>query len=145
MNRQDLIETASSLNQTSTKAVNEYSDKSDILVTKLNKALLSLKNINDIVGVNNISMMKNNHSNHVRFIATIISKYDPEVFVDTLIWVFNTYINHGFQPAYWKEQMKYWRIILKDELTVEAYNEITPFYNWISANIDALVEVSLKK
>ena len=144
MNKEGLIESASKLKRANTNTVEEYTDKSDMLVAKLNAAMLSLIDINEIVGYDNIGMMKNNHTNHVRFMAAIVEKNNPEVLVDTILWVFNTYINHGFQPKYWEVQLKCWKTILKEELTPVSYKEIIPFYEWIFNNINTIVELSSK-
>ncbi len=34
--------------------------------------------IESLVGANNIDMMKDNHANHVRFIASLLKNHDPE-------------------------------------------------------------------
>lgn len=49
--------------------------------------------------------------------AALIQKFEPKVLVETVIWVFRKYINHGFYVDYWYFQIKNWDEILKLHLT----------------------------
>ena len=55
------------------------------LIQVMNEKIFTRTNINDFVGGKNISIMKDNHSNHARFIASLLKSYNSEVFVDTVL------------------------------------------------------------
>ena len=89
----------------------------------------------DLVGVNNVSMMKDNHANHARFMESIFHQRSPEVLTDTVLWVFRAYRSHNFSSTYWAAQLNTWIEILKQELSPDCYLEIYPYYCWMQINI----------
>ena len=74
--------------------------------------------------------------------ASLFLDYEPEVFVDTVLWVFRAYRSHGFQTTYWAANLNLWVDLLKKDLTPEAFEEIYPFYNWLIVNIPAFVKLT---
>jgi hypothetical protein len=120
----------------------EYINKSEQLIAKMNSVMQNRTDIEELVGVGNIDMMKNNHENHVKFIGSILKNYNPKVMVETIIWVFKAYRNHGFTTNYWPIQINTWLSILKDELSSNAYFEIYPYYEWILRNIPLFIKTS---
>lgn len=89
--------------------------------------------------------MKDNHANHVRFIASILKNYNPDVLVDTVLWVFRAYRSHGFTTNYWAAQLNAWITILKETLTPESYKEVYFYYEWMQINIPTFVILSDEK
>ena len=123
-------------------AISEYHNKSESLVAAINVHMTSQENLHELIGKNNVAMMKNNHANHILFIQSILKYPTPEVLVDTLLWVFKTYRSHGFSVNYWVVQINAWQDILKDQLSEEAYIQILPLYKWIQENIPLLDQLS---
>lgn len=140
-----LIATAMKLTQVSDLAANEYVGKSDLLISMINSRMLERSDIEDIVSENNLSMMKDNHANHVRFISSILKNRNPEVLVETILWVFRAYRSHHFTTNYWAAQLNCWIEILREVLTLDSYNEIYPYYEWMQINIPIFVIVSDEK
>jgi hypothetical protein len=89
----------------------------------------------EMVGKNNINMMRDNHANHARFLESIFNQHSPETLVDTVLWVFRAYIARNFSSTYWAAQLNTWIEIYKKELTKECYDAIYPYYNWMQINI----------
>ncbi|PKO99984.1 MAG: hypothetical protein CVU13_00305 [Bacteroidetes bacterium HGW-Bacteroidetes-8] len=145
MDKKTLIESAKSLNNVSTNSVKEYIDKSDRLVAEINRSMISREDIVNLIGKDNIAMMKDNHSNHVRFIASILGNRNDEVFVETVLWVFRAYRSHNFTTSYWAAQLNAWIEIIKKELSPQAYCEIYPYYEWMQLNIPLFVYFSDEK
>ena len=87
MDRNYLLETAMQLKQVSVKTAEEYHQNGDKLIARMNALMLERADIEGLVGANNISMMKDNHANHIRFIASILKNHNPDVLVDTVLWV----------------------------------------------------------
>ena len=145
MDKNYLLETAMQLKQVSVKTAEEYYQNSDKLITKMNTLMVERPDIKSLVGANNISMMKDNHSNHVRFMASILKNYNPEVLVDTVLWVFRAYRSHGFTTNYWAAQLNSWIIVIKEVLTPESFVEAYPYYEWMQVNIPLFVKVSDEK
>lgn len=142
MDKNYLLETAKQLQIVSKKAVSEYSNQTDQLVSQMNQIMADRPDIISLVGEKNLSMMKDNHANHARFIASILRNYSADVFVDTVLWVFRAYQSHGFKSNYWAAQLNSWISILKESLSSESYQEILPYYEWMQINIPTFTKVS---
>ena len=145
MDNNFLLETPQQLKQVSAKTADEYHQKAEQLVSKMNTIMLERPDIENLIGANNINMMKDNHANHVRFIASILKNHNTNVLVDTVLWVFRAYRSHGFTTNYWAAQLNTWIIILKEVLTPECFIEVNPYYEWIQINIPIFVKVSDEK
>jgi len=144
MKKDSLLESAALLGPFSKQAVNEYSSKTDKLVNRINTHMLERNDIKSMVGKANLDMMKDNHSNHARFILSIMNHYDHEVLVETILWVFRAYRSHGFASTYWAAQLNAWIIILKEELSKDTFEQVYPLYNWMQVNIPAFDALSEK-
>ncbi len=145
MNKDHLLQTANQLKQVSETAYNEYAQKSEQLITEMNKLMLERTDLESLVGKDNIKMMHDNHANHIRFIASMLKNNNPEVLVETILWVFRAYRSHGFATNYWAAQLNTWIQIFKNQLTTETYNEVLPLYEWMQINIPVFVKVSDEK
>lgn len=142
MDKKILIESAKRLKNVSEMASGEYLNKSEILVAKMNAVMLSRKDIDSLIGEDNISMMKDNHANHVRFIASVFLHRNDTILIETVIWVFTAYRSHGFTTNYWAAQLNTWITIIKEELSAESFREIYPYYDWMLVNIPVFVALS---
>jgi hypothetical protein len=145
MDKSFLLETAIQLKQVSINSLEEYQKKTEQLIAAMNTLMLEKTDIEDLVGKNNLNMMKDNHANHVRFMVSVFKNYNPEVLVETVLWVFRAYRSHGFTSNYWATQLNTWIYLLKNELTPACYSEIYPFYEWMQINIPVFVKLSDEK
>ncbi|QTA80177.1 Uncharacterized protein dnl_24700 [Desulfonema limicola] len=144
MTKQDLIRSASELDLPQKEAAKEYVQKQEHLVLLINKTMLARPDIKELAGEKNIEMMKDNHSNHARFIGSILEYYNPEVLVNTVLWVFRSYRSRGFHQNYWAAQINAWINILCQELSSQGLEKILPLYKWLSINIPAFSDISEK-
>jgi len=135
MNKLELIKTAEQIHNADQIAIDEYNEKTETILACLNSQMIDLPDLDKIIGPNNITMMKNNHQNHLDFILSIMKNFDATVLVETIIWVFRAYQNHGFSPEYWNYQLKAWKEVIQNNLSEHSYKEISPIYNWMYANI----------
>lgn len=147
MNRKNLVETASTLPQVEQKYAAEYTAKRDQLIDMMNQLMVARPDLDDMVGSNNIAMMKDNHANHARFMESIFIQQAPEVLVDTILWVFRAYRSRKFSSTYWAAQMNTWIELYRKELSPECFKQIYPYYNWMQINIphfNSLAEENLE-
>lgn len=142
MNKVLLLKSAEELKKVSEKSYKEYAQKADLMVSDINSIMLQRPDLEALVGINNIEMMKDNHANHVRFIASVLKNPNSEVLVETILWVFRAYRTHGFSTNYWASQLNAWIAVLKKNLSDEAFWEITPYYEWMQVNIPVFVKIS---
>lgn len=135
MNRDRLLDTARKLPHFEDRTYQEYAAKAETLIARINTRMLERDDIGELVGPVNLQMMKDNHANHVRFIASILHSFDAEVLVETVLWVFRAYRSRDFHTGYWAAQMNAWLEILPTELGPETFREIRPLYEWMQVNI----------
>ena len=145
MERNDLIKTAEKLQQVNEKLVQEYESKRDHLVDLINQKMLARPDVLELVGANNLEMMKDNHANHARFMESVFTNHSPEILVDTILWVFRAYRSRKFASTYWAAQLNTWIEIYKTELSVECFSAVFPYYNWMQINIPNFVVISDEK
>jgi len=145
MTKTELLQTAQQLRQVDARVASEYEQKSGQLNAKINQLMLERADIKELVGEINISMMKDNHANHVRFIVSILRNHNPEILVDTVLWVFRAYRSRGFSSNYWAAQLNTWIEIIKEELSTETYHQVFPLYEWMQVNIPTFVKLSDEK
>jgi hypothetical protein len=144
MGKQELIKSAGKLKQPSTSAANEFEEKSGFLAAEMNKIISSRSDLNKLIGSGNNSMMEDNHRNHARFMSSVFISFDPNVLVETVLWVFRAYRSHGFKLTYWPAQLDQWVELFKIHLSEKTFNEIYPFYNWMIINQPEFVAESDK-
>jgi hypothetical protein len=144
MDKNKLLKTASDLKQPSKQSAEEFIAKSDRLAAEMNRIMASRKDVKMMVGEDNISMMEDNHRNHIRFFCSAFSHYEPEILVETVLWVYRAYRSHGFNLSYWPAQLDQWVQVFKTELTAECFKEVYPFYNWMIINQPIFVAESDK-
>jgi hypothetical protein len=142
MNRDYLLETASKLKAPSAKSLEEFASKQEKISIEMNEVFCARPDLDKMIGEKNLEMMKDNHRNHCRFMYSIFENYNSEVFVDTILWVFRTYRQHGFQLSYWPAQLDTWLELYKTHLSKPTYSEIEPFYTYILVNQAVLTKIS---
>lgn len=135
MDKNELLKTARLLSQVDKDSAAEYSDKRDALVDKMNKIMAARPDLADMIGENNSQMMMDNNANQARFMESIFIQHNPEMLVDTLMWVFRAYRSRNFSPTYWSAQLNGWIEVYKEQLSQECFKAIYPYYNWMQINI----------
>lgn len=140
-----LIEDAAYLSQVSSAAALEFSQVAGEAIAKMNMQMNSRDGIEEIIGRGNLEIMEDNHKNHARFMESIFYSYDPVSFVNTVLWVFRVYQTRGFQVSYWVVQLTTWLALYRQLLSVSAFREIAPFYEFILAHMDAFAKLSMEE
>ena len=145
MDRSQRIETTGGLKSVSRESLEELSAKRESLVKRLNEVMLARPDIMNLVGEENLEMMKDNHANHSRFMESVFTNFNAEVLVDTVLWVFRAYRTRGFSSAYWAAQLNNWIVLYSQTLTKSCFTEIYPFYTWMQIHIPEFVKLSDEK
>ena len=143
MNQERLLEAAARLPTVAKAQADAYEAKREMLVAEVNKAMLARPDVARLVGnEDNLGMMENNHANHARFVATILRFPDASTLVDTVLWVFRAYRNHGFSLAYWPAQLNAWIDAMNKHLDPADVSAIYPLYDWFIVQQPAFVALS---
>jgi hypothetical protein len=130
VNKEELTATAQAIPTPSADAAAEYEQKRETLVARVNELMLARSDLDTLVGPENHKMMTDNHANHARFVAAILSRMDANQLVDTVLWVFSAYRSHGFHKTYWAAQLNTWVEVLRGELSEEAFAGVYRLYDW---------------
>ena len=135
MQRSDLVETAGRLGPFGADVAKEYADRRQGLVAEVNRLMLERADVAGLVGEPNLQMMQDNHNNHAMFIQSMLERFDAEVLVDTVLWVFRAYGSRGFQGTYWSAQLNAWLTAIGAQLSEPARATIEPLYRWMVVGI----------
>jgi len=136
MENSALVKSADKIGKVSEASLKEYVDKMEILAASINEVMLKKVDILELIGgEENILRMKENHGNHLQFIAAILQTPHSKTLVDTLLWVFRVFMIRGFTSNYWEVQINTFTQHLKENLSEKAFFEISSIYNWIYINI----------
>jgi len=130
MTREKLIQSAETIGPFSETVAKEIYDKRERIVSEVNRIMLERDDLKRLIGDGNLEMMLNNHSNHGRFLVSLLVCFDTSVLVDTVTWVFRAYRSHGFKLTYWPTQLNVWIDVYKQELSPMAFDEVEPLYTW---------------
>lgn len=142
MKRKDLIEDAKSLKQPSQETLMEFTDKKEMMIRDLNDLLFSSPGFESIVAKDLHDMLRDNHQNQFKFMESVYSAYNADVFVNTVLWVFSTYRSHGFNLEYWDRLFPAVLKIYEKHLTGQAFAELAPFYRWLNAKKHVFIQLS---
>ena len=135
-----LVKSAGQIAKVSEDSIKEFIDKMDLLAWKMNAFLVEREDILELIGEKeDIAMIKDNYKNHIQFMASILQTPNPETLVDTVLWVFRTYIGKGYSSNYFSCQIDTWRMNLKENVSKKAFSEIFSIYDWFNVNIPYFV------
>jgi hypothetical protein len=142
LNLNDRTETARELRQPSAEAAAEFEAARDGLAEALNRRMAARPDLENLIGPAHRAMMEDNSRNFCRFMASMFLAYEPEVLVQTVLWVFRAYRSHGFQTACWPANLDAVVEIARQKLPPSVFEEIHPFFHWLVVNIPSFVKVS---
>ena len=140
--KKKLMSTATSLVPPKKAAAERFQEKREMLTAECTLQFEERDDIDQLIGEHNLQMAKDNNRNFSRFMAAILADYEPELLVETVLWVFTAYRSHGFRTTYWAANLNIWVDVLKRHLPAEDYAEIYPFYNWLIIHIPIFVKLT---
>ncbi len=143
--KEKLIASASDIPLPSPSTLEAYKNVTAAMIPKMNEIMLQVKELQLLIQSANKEKMLLNHANHMRFMESIMSKYDPSVFVTTILWVYKTYRKHEFPESYWKHAFPVYEKLLYEYLDPPLADEIAVFYLWLRKNHKNFLKVSAKE
>lgn len=142
MTKEELIAAASRLTPPADRWVGEFSEKREAMAAEVNRVISARPDLEKLVGADGKSMSEDNNRNFSLFMESLIGHFQPEVLVDTALWVFRAYRAHGFQTVYWPANLNAWMQTLKQTVSPEAFREISPFYAWLITHVPDFVNLT---
>ncbi|PLX18121.1 MAG: hypothetical protein C0601_05515 [Candidatus Muiribacterium halophilum] len=135
----NIINKAKDITAISDKTYKEMEYNLKTLEILMNKEFFKRTDLNTLIN-DNIELIKDNHTNHLRFMLNIMKNYDPEVFINVVSWVFDTYTKRDISTDYWYAQLTTFLKIYKENLSDSSYNEISPFYDFLLKNYRNMIK-----
>jgi hypothetical protein len=145
MTKEELLATARELEQPPRDVADEFGAKRERLAAEGNRRMGARRDLQRLVGSGNEAMAEDNNRNFARFMESIFHHYEPEVLLETVLWVFRAYRFHGFQTTYWPANLDTWVELLREELSEEGFEAVYPFYDWLIVHIPWFVKLSDKQ
>lgn len=71
----------------------------------------------------------------------MLKVYEPEILVQTVLWVFRAYRAHGFQTCYWPANLDTFAQIAQQRLSPATYAAVDSFLQWLIVNIPVFVAI----
>jgi hypothetical protein len=142
MTKEELLATARKLEQPPREVADEFGAKRERLAAEGNRRMGARPDLERLVGSGNESMAEDNNRNFARFMESIFRHYEPEVLLETVLWVFRAYRSHGFQTIYWPANLDTWVELLREELSEEGFEAVYPFYDWLIVHIPWFVKLT---
>ncbi len=142
MEREQLIKEAQASLRVTPEATFLYMQARDALIEEVNTLMTVYPKITSLIGGNAMSMMYDNHRNHIDFMATIFQFNSFEMLVKTIPWVYRSYHAHGFSFDYFPVELEVWKRVVKKHLNPAAAAEINSVYDWMLKCHNVMIELS---
>lgn len=142
MNTEQLQHTALQLRQPDSPAATEFEACRESLAEELSRRMMARPDIEKLIGPGNLPMMQDNSRNFCRFMSTMFHGYEPDVLVQTALWVFRAYRAHGFRTTYWPANIDTFVEILSERTTPATFKALYPFFQWLIVNIPIFVTIT---
>lgn len=140
--KKQLLDSAGRLNPPDETVAQEFSRKREALAAQCNQVFSARPDREKLIGPDNLQMAMDNNQNFSKFMASLFTSYQPEVLVETVLWVFTAYRSHGFRTAYWAANLNIWSDAIQSMLSDDAFEAIHPFYDWLIVNIPLFVKLT---
>ncbi len=141
---EELISSCLQLPKVSKEAADAYVLASERLLKLVNEQMEDDPRVRELIGHNSVELMRENHRNHVRFMATVFSFNSFELLVKTVPWVYRAYHARGFQYDYFPAELIAWQIALHECLDQPAdRNGILAVYSWMVQHHNQMIKLSI--
>lgn len=142
MDKTALVASATSLKDISSEAAASFEAVTEACAAALTAALRQRPDLETIIGAGNLPVMESNHINHFKYMGSTSALFDPASFVETVLWVVRTYRARGFTVSYWDIMLPLAMNILQTTLRPPHFEEVAPFYRWLTDNIETIARLS---
>ncbi len=120
----------------------EYSEQVNLIKAEVDRILTARSDINKMIGQNPLSVMYDNHNNHVTFMSNIFKLNDYELMSRVIVWVYHTYRSQGFSFDYFPIAMNAWIKAVDQYLEPSKAEPIKELYRWIIKNHELFIDAS---
>ncbi|MCT4634076.1 MAG: cobalamin-dependent protein [Firmicutes bacterium] len=120
----------------------EYEKSGEKMLEYVNKSMKEKANILTLLGGNPISLMEENHRNHLQFMSTVIKHKQGDLLVNTLPWVYKTYSSKGVEFPYFLYELSEWIKAIQDHVAPDCQKPLIDIYTNMISWHDKLIILS---
>jgi len=133
MDKSELKQLARKLRKPSLQSYNNYVDQTQLMLNDVLRKMKAAPDYEEKVG-DNMDTMDMNLTSHTQFMSSLFLNYDVNVFIETILWVYRTYMARGVQDVYWLNSYDIWLEVIKQKLSPASFDEIKSFYLFMQQN-----------
>ncbi len=138
----NLIEDAKSLPPVPGESSDSYHKNKNTLLEHVNTSMESHAGIHELIGSGDLSVMFDNHRNHVNFMDTVFLLNNFELLARILPWVYRVYPARGFSHDYFPLAMHAWIAAVAEVIGARPGAPIVEIYQWIISRHEQLIALS---
>ncbi|MBN1623511.1 MAG: cobalamin-dependent protein, partial [Clostridia bacterium] len=113
-----------------------FKSKSDLMLDEVNH-IMKEKNLKfSLIGNNPISVMLDNHRNHINFMTSLFTTNDYSMLDKTMPWILNTYLSKGFTKSYFSHVLNTWMEVISKNISSTLSEEILAVYKYMLEAIE---------
>ena len=124
--KKQLVHEAAGLPLPDPEATPAFKEIAPALTRRMEAEFFARPDVPELIGPDNREMVRNNHANHVRYLASLLTAFDPASFVEIVHWVYRTYRAHGVSTQYWEIALPLWRKALELEAPERVLDVMEP-------------------
>ena len=114
-----------------------YKSKSDKMLEEVNRIMTDKTLKFRLIGTNALTVMYNNHRNHVTFMGSLFQTNDYSMLDKTLPWILHTYLTKGFSISYFSHVLETWMDVIRQNMDESACSQILPVYKFMLDSIES--------
>lgn len=136
-----LLKDAEKLPRISKVVAQEYISKAHRMAEAVSRRISGRYDLSKLIGDAPLDVMLDNHRSHGAFMGDVFLLGASTLLVNTLPWVYKTYIAHGFKYEYFTAEFDMWREVVS-EFMEESGSDICLYYEWMSQHHGDFIENS---
>lgn len=137
-----LIHDAKSLPPVPRDSSDLYHKNKSTLLEHVNTSMESHDGIHELIGSGDLSVMFDNHRNHVNFMDTVFLLNNFELLARILPWVYRAYPARGFSYDYFPLALHAWIAAVREVIGERPGAPIVEIYRWIISRHGQLIALS---
>ena len=110
------------------------------LTDDVNRQLEGRSDLSLLIGADNQSLMRDNHSNHAVFMDNVFLLSNYTLLARIIPWVYRVYSARGFSVGYFPVELKAWMKAIQARISHPQSEPIMDVYSWMLTNHEMFVE-----
>ena len=127
----DLMQMAEEIEVVPPSAARDYNVNKELLTDEVNRIMTAGPSVKELIGLNPLAVMYDNHANHANFMSNVFLLNDYQLIMKIITWVYRSYVARGFSIDYFPATLNTWIKVIEKELEPSSASHIVSVYRWI--------------